>query len=453
VVFSSIEFIFYFLPLALALFLPARNINLKYGIIVVLSALFLAFGDMLAAAVMALTLLTAMVIIQFRLRHFSLAVLLPLLLFKYNTAFGLLPENPMAGIALPLGISFYSFHIYSMVRDYWDGRFEFQHKGVLKFNPLKLAAYVSFFPQLIAGPILRYKDFHNQPLNHRRLELGATLFFLGLFKKAVIADSFALVADRVYATSPDILSAPHQWIGALAYHLQIFFDFCGYSEMAIGLGVMFAIRLPRNFKFPYSARSFTDFWRRWHITLSRFFRDYVYIPLGGNRAGGFNTYRNLLIVFLVTGAWHGNTANFIVWGLLHGGMLIAERLAPSSNRGAVGGFLASPVVRFFYVNILVMLFWVPFRAPTMEETVLRWQTMFTAPDLTKLGQIWDFVDPIHIVLLPIACLLAVPSWLTNFGRRNFLFTRTGTAVGIALFLVSLIFIVGRGYSPFIYFRF
>ena len=228
------------------------------------------------------------------------------------------------GIVLPIGISFYTFQGLSYVIDVWRGTLPKPER-----NPILFAAYLAFFPQLIAGPIVRFgdvvADFHAPKLSADMFAAGAARFLVGLAKKVLVADLVAPIADAAFDQSGDSLTFAGAWIGSLAYTIQIYFDFSGYSDMAIGMCLMFGIRIPENFAHPYASRTITEFWRRWHISLSTWFRDYLYIPLGGNRAGAGRTYLNLVIVFLATGLWHGAAWTFVLWGLYHGAFLAAER--------------------------------------------------------------------------------------------------------------------------------
>ncbi len=274
------------------------------------------------------------------------------------------PAVPAVQLALPIGISFFTFHHISYVVDVY------RHSRHAQRSPVQFATYIAMFPQLVAGPIVRYHEIDAQLADTDRDRLddfaaGFPRFALGLTKKVVIADALAPVADAVFALPEDQLTTTVVWIGVLAYTLQIYFDFSGYSDMAIGLGQMLGFRLPENFARPYSAVSMTDFWRRWHMSLSRWFRDYVYIPLGGNRSSGLRTYGNLFTVFLLTGFWHGAAWTFLVWGLFHGLLLAVERAT---------GLAGVPddvwrVPRRALTFLLVVIGWVFFRAADMGRAL------------------------------------------------------------------------------------
>src|SRR5262249_31216673 len=265
-------------------------------------------------------------------------------------------------IELPIGISFFTFQAISYVADIYTGRIV----PVRRF--IDFLAYHLLFPQLIAGPIVRYVEIEKE-LYDRRGSLGDFAdglhrCCLGLGKKLILADIMGVVADSVFSLPTNELTTGVAWFGALAYTLQIYFDFSGYSDMAIGLGRMLGFRFPENFNQPYRSQSITEFWRRWHMTLSRWFRDYLYIPLGGNRAGPIRTYANLLIVFVLCGLWHGAAYTFLLWGLFHGALLVIERLA--QNRF---GWKPTGLGGWALTLLLVMIGWVLFRAPTAGAAV------------------------------------------------------------------------------------
>ncbi|GAA0982536.1 MBOAT family protein [Acrocarpospora macrocephala] len=284
-----------------------------------------------------------------------------------------LGDTPIVALALPIGISFFTFHHLSYVVDVYRGSTPAQR------SPVRFITYITMFPQLVAGPIVRYHEIAAQLDDTRRdrfggLAVGFPRFALGLAKKVIVADSLAPVVDAAFAHEGGQLTTATAWLGALAYTLQIYFDFSGYSDMAIGLGMMVGFRLPENFNRPYSAYSITDFWRRWHMSLSRWFRDYVYIPLGGNRGGAPRTYRNLLIIFVLCGFWHGAEWTFLVWGLYHGGLLVAERLLGWDRPPRAVWALA---LRRGTTLLLVVVGWVLFRSQSMAEAADMLQAMFT----------------------------------------------------------------------------
>jgi alginate O-acetyltransferase complex protein AlgI len=320
--------------------------RVRNGILLLFSFLFYAWGGVSYSIILVISVLTNFIFVRqiaksgkFKKRWLQAGIVFNIVLlglFKYldflieniNFISNISTDTPVMigslGIVLPLGISFFTFQQMSMLWDvYRDEPEELPRFG-------QTALYISFFPQLIAGPIVRYHDIIDQIRNRsEKLDLfvsGIRKFIIGLFKKMVIANTCAAIADSIFIQDVEMISIGMTWLAAVAYAFQIYFDFSGYSDMAIGLGRMFGFRILENFNFPYIARSIQDFWRRWHISLSTWFRDYLYIPLGGNRGGRLRTYVNLFIVFFLTGLWHGATWSFVFWGLFHGLFLVIERL-------------------------------------------------------------------------------------------------------------------------------
>ncbi len=285
-------------------------------------------------------------------------------------------DLPLRNIVLPIGISFFTFQAMSYTCDVYMGRAKVQR------NPLKLALYVMLFPQLIAGPIVRYTDVESEiddrKVNVDDFAVGARRFIVGLGKKALIANTMAVTVDTIWNQGIQNNTVAIAWLGAIAYSLQIYFDFSGYSDMAIGLGRMFGFHFLENFNFPYISRSITEFWRRWHISLSSWFRDYVYIPLGGNRHGVIKTYRNLFIVFLLTGIWHGAAWHYIFWGIWHGAFMLVERafshVSLFSGKKSVTTVLLR-IVQHIYTLLVVIIGWIFFRADSLSEALWYLKTM------------------------------------------------------------------------------
>ncbi len=286
-------------------------------------------------------------------------------------ALGDQPPLPLKNVVLPIGISFFTFHAISYVVDVY------RRDASAQKSPVHAALYLLLFPQLIAGPIIRYREIADQ-LARRLVTLddvaeGIRRFIIGLGKKMLIANTVAGPADRIFAMPAAQLDAPHAWLGIICYTLQIYFDFSGYSDMAIGLGRIFGFRFPENFRWPYIADSVQGFWRRWHISLSSWFRDYLYVPLGGNRGSAGRTYGNLIAVFFLCGLWHGASWNFVIWGLFHGTFLVLERLR-------FGNYVrtAPSLLRHGYVLLVVMVGWVFFRADTLPAATAFLGAMFGA---------------------------------------------------------------------------
>lgn len=364
-----------------------------------------------------------------------------------------LGDSPVVTLALPIGISFFTFHHLSYVVDVYRGSRAAQR------NPLTFVTYIAMFPQLIAGPIVRYHEISEQlgTVPTRRADdfaEGFPRFALGLAKKVVIADTLAPVADAAFASSAgDGLTTATAWVGVIAYTLQIYFDFSGYSDMAIGLARMFGFRFPENFARPYSASSVTDFWRRWHMSLSRWFRDYVYIPLGGNRGTAAATYRNLLVVFVLTGFWHGANWTFLVWGLFHGAWLVAERITGSGGE-KTGVAAALGRVRTLAV---VMVGWVFFRAEDMGTALAMLRAM-VVPTGAGLGDAVSVaLTNRALVVLALAALVVLmpPSLvlgkeLDRPGRRAATLRWGYALVGAP---VAAVVVAAGTFSPFLYFQF
>lgn len=364
-----------------------------------------------------------------------------------NALFG---TNWYAGIALPIGISFYTFQALSYVIDVY------RKDTPVQKSWFKLALYISFFPQLIAGPIVQYPDIAEQ-LSARRITPDATAygvkrFIYGLAKKVLLANSFGRVADQLFGLAPAALSTPLAWLAAIVYALQIYYDFSGYSDMAIGLGKMFGFTFKENFNYPYISASCTEFWRRWHISLSSWFREYLYIPLGGNRNGTAKTYRNLMIVFFCTGLWHGASVQFIVWGMYYGVLLVLERLF-------LGKLLAKlPVVNRVYTLVSVLVGWVIFRAGGMRAALQTIAAMFIPTAGSPAHPLPRYLDSHLLTLLVFGIVFCGLIQVLLPKLKAALYTETHittvqAAVQLILFFLCITMLVAGTYNPFIYFRF
>lgn len=360
------------------------------------------------------------------------------------------PEVPAPGISLPIGVSFFTFQAMSYVIDVYRG------DSPACRSLLALATWKSFFPQLIAGPIVRYNDLRDQLGDHRAtvsmFAQGVERFIIGLAKKMIIANTAAATADRIFALPPDELTAGTAWLGAVCYALQIYFDFSGYSDMAIGLCRMFGFRIKENFNYPYAARSVTDFWRRWHISLSTWFRDYLYIPLGGNCVSSGRVYLNLLIVFVLCGFWHGASWAFIVWGLFHGTFLVVERM----GLGRVLERAPSLICRA-YTLLAVLVGWVFFRAETPGNAVHVLRAMAGLSDApASLHPASLYLDLRLVVVMACGVIGSGPfvPWLKRLcSGTGSVAAYAGVAALGGLFLISAMLMAADTYNPFIYFRF
>ncbi len=472
-VFSSTIFLFIFLPLVYILYLIAPKKARNY-LLLIFSLVFYAWGEPIFVLIM----LVSMVF------NYSFALLIGhsksakakkgwvvgaavfnvalLVAFKYtgfivadifNAAFGL--NIPVPQIPLPIGISFFTFQILSYVVDVYRGIIPAQKK----FSNVALS--LAFFPQLIAGPIIKYHDIADQ-LDNRHLSapevaMGIRRFILGLSKKLLIANVLGAVADKIFAVTPGDLSAPVAWLGAIAYTLQIYFDFSGYSDMAIGLGHMFGFKIMENFNYPFVSASINGFWKRWHISLTTWFREYVYIPLGGNRKGLARTCLNMTIVFFLTGLWHGAAWTFLVWGLMHGFFMILERL----------GVIRTEKNRKFrwlgviYTLLIVIVTFTIFRSDTIGQGFSFIGAMFAgwqldAAHLSVLGQA---VTPAALAML----VIAIPASLPIIPRIKLAVSGNaalakglniaGYIAAFILFAICVLAVSSGTYNPFIYYRF
>lgn len=383
--------------------------------------------------------------------------------FKY---LGFLTENlnlipsfhiPVVDISLPIGISFYTFQILSYVIDLYRGNVAVQR------NPFRLLLYVSLFPQLIAGPIVRYQTVESE-LTQRRASLddiqeGTFRFIRGLAKKILIADNVARLSDAIYGVyenalsdtfAPDCTGTTALWIASLAYTLQIYFDFSGYSDMAIGLGRIFGFHFLENFNFPYISRSITEFWRRWHISLSGWFRDYVYIPLGGSRCSTSRRAVNIMAVWMLTGFWHGAAWNFILWGLYYGFILMAEKAVLDR----MGKKTVTSLWGWAYVFIVVNLGWVLFHLTdfAMLKSVLHDMFIYHPTDWLRLmAENSDTL--LALVYIPIGLFFSFPVLTFIAERKTTAMLTVRTVVAAMLLLLSIVYIVSSSFHPFIYFRF
>lgn len=471
-VFSSIPFLFYFLPLFLIGYCVLPGITAKNLLLLLASLIFYAWGEpwfvlVLVGQIALNTGMAIMIGAAGRRRALATAIgvalnLLLLGLFKYadfavSTLNAVLPGGggsfALPGLALPLGISFFTFHAISYLVDV--------HRGQVAANrnPLEVAVYIAMFPQLVAGPIIRYHTIARQ-LGARRMTLarasaGMRIFVIGLAQKVLIADEVARIAETVFdkVGQPSFAEA---WLGLGAYTIQIYFDFAGYSNMAIGLGLVLGFAFPRNFRLPYTARSLADFWRRWHISLSQWLRDYLYIPLGGSRGTAVDTYRNLALVFLLCGLWHGANWTFVIWGVHHGCFLMIER----AGLGRVLDRVPAIVARG-YALLAIMTGWVWFRARDLDHALSFFGSLAGFGgwgDLSTSTRI--ALHPVTLGTLAIGVVLAtVPLGLWRTLRRlNHRFAHPiyamADSASIAVFLgLSLLSVAAGSYSPFLYFRF
>lgn len=479
-VFSSTVFLFIFLPVVFGLYCLIPERHVRNGLLIAASLIFYAFGEPFVVFLMVLSILVNYLLGLMmngkkaaRTAALWLSVIWNLGLlgvYKYAGFFtelvNLLPfaDLPVPQIPLPIGISFFTFQAMSYVIDVYRGDICVQK------NPFRLLLYITLFPQLIAGPIVKYKDVESQlayrPMNAQQIAQGIRRFILGLAKKLLIADTIAAAADHVFALEASELTLPLAWLGAICYTLQIYFDFSGYSDMAIGLGGMFGFTFRENFNYPYCSASITEFWRRWHISVSTWFKEYLYIPLGGNRKGRGRTIFNKWAVFFCTGLWHGAAGTFVLWGLLNGALMMAESLLGIGRKGAEK---AHPFLRGFgriYTILMVVLCFTIFRAEDIGQGLHFWRTMFGfgiadgVHERIGMSMFWQEFNPLMILTLALAVILSQPllprlrrkTEAAGTGVRTAVqvFTYLGTLGLLALCLLAL---SAGTYSPFIYLNF
>lgn len=472
-VFSSVVFVFVFLPAVLACYFltPRRLRPLRNLILLVFSLAFYAFGEPVYVLVMLFSISINYILGFFvektrpqRARALACAVAVVLnigvlIYFKY-TGFFVEVLNGVTGLGLqtakitmPIGISFFTFQGLSYVLDVYFGTARVQK------NPLNVALYVSFFPQLIAGPIVRYETIAEQiedrDENLSDAAAGISRFIMGFGKKILIANNVGLVADAVFSKQPGELSFLLAWFGLIAYSLQIYFDFSGYSDMAIGLGRVFGFHFLENFNYPYISQSITEFWRRWHISLGTWFRDYVYIPLGGNRGTVLRHIRNIAVVWLLTGFWHGAAWNFIAWGLYFGVLLVLEKYLKYTQK------LWKPL-RHLYALLFILLGWVLFRSPDIGYALGYVKVLFGAGAAgIQNGETVYYLHEYGLVTLLgiIACLPVKDAFLSLIGRfktdknEGLVTGHVRNAFVLAVFALSIVYLVKSDFNPFIYFRF
>lgn len=466
--FASIQFLFYFLPLFLLLYFTAKTIKVRNFIFVVFSLVFYSGGY-----TPHLFLLLFSIAVNYwvalrldglegpsRKKMLVYGVVFNVMLlgiFKYtsflleNLDFLLKPFEvviPVPHIGLPLGISFYSFHAISYIADIYKGRVRANR------DPLQFVLYMTMFPQLVAGPIVRYSTVARQLGERRttwgRFSAGARIFAIGLAWKILIADEVAPLVMSIFdgTTNPTLLEA---WLGVYAYAIQIYFDFGGYSAMAVGLGVMVGFTLPRNFRIPYAAHSLTDFWRRWHMSLSSWLRDYVYIPLGGNRLSPARTYANLWSVFLLCGLWHGASWNFVIWGAHHGAFLVIERAGLKRWLDR-----APRAVAHLYTVVVVLMGWVWFRAETFDGALGIFAGLFGFNGVGGMSFSLAYgLYPLSICALLAGGLIGFFKWprLRMAAGGRVAAAVADYAMVAAILVLSIIWIGGGPQAPFLYYRF
>jgi len=475
-IFTSPLFLFLFLPGVLLGYWLARGIRARNLWLLTGSLIFYAWGEPGFIVVLILSVLAnyrlaialerqEQAAARKRILALGVAGNVGLLaLFKYSNpvinlvwhSMGAKPADTFNFFSLPLGISFFTFHALSYLMDVY------RQKQRAAARPGDLALYIFFFPQLIAGPILRWQAIAPQLLRREhtleKFADGVRRLVIGLAKKVLIANALAFPADQIFSRPASQLSAAAAWLGVICYTLQIYFDFSGYSDMAVGMGKMFGFEFIENFRFPYAAQSIRDFWRRWHISLSTWFRDYLYFPLGGNRGSPARTGFNLIVVFFLCGLWHGAAWTFVIWGLYHGMFLVLERTS-------FGGFLEKMprLLRHFYALLVVMAGWVFFRAEDLSAAGRYFYALAGCGHALVTEPVWRYATPQVAWIILIGILCCVPWWesarvefVRATARRTVppaLFLAAETLGMLIVFFLSLAGMAGETYHPFIYFRF
>ena len=468
--FSSLTFLFGFLPILLILYFILKKRKYKNIVLLIFSLIFYAWGEPKYIFLMLLTILIVYIfgilIDKFDkenkkiLKKISLIICIILVLgslifFKYsnflieNVNLAFKAKIKPLNIVMPIGISFYTFQILSYIIDLYNKKIKLQK------NYFSLALYVSLFPQLIAGPIVRYETVEEEIDNRKETKedviSGTKRFIIGLSKKVIIANQMALLADLIFNKHNGAYGTTIIWLGTFVYTLQIYFDFSGYSDMAIGLGKIFGFHFLENFDYPYISKSVTEFWRRWHISLSTWFRDYVYIPLGGNRVNKFKWIRNIILVWLLTGLWHGAAWNFIIWGIYYGLLLLFEKLFFDRILKKL-----PTIINWLYTFIIVMIGWMIFRSNSLNELLLFIKTMFVYKQTDWLTILADnlstfnalmFVLPAFILSFPILKKIK-----EKYSGKTIYIILTNILL-LMLFIMCIVYLTSSSYNPFIYFRF
>ncbi len=466
--FSSMTFLFVFMPILMFAYFFAKK-EVRNYVLLIASVIFYSFGDLRYLAIMIMTIAInyygALVLEKCKTathKKWVLALSITadlgfLFYFKYfdfvidNLNAVLAVDFDFIDVVMPLGISFYTFQAMSYLIDVYRGEVPAQK------DVYKLALFIVLFPQLVAGPIVKYHDICGQ-IDNRNLKFdmvvrGLKRFIMGLAKKVLIANTLALTVDKIFEQSIDQISFGVSWIGAIGYCLQLYFDFSGYSDMAIGLGMMFGFRFMENFDYPYISKSITEFWRRWHISLATWFKQYLYIPLGGNRISSARTYINLFLVFLVTGIWHGAAWTFVIWGVWNGVFIVFERFVGWNKERQ--DKLATTVLRHIYALMVIVCGMIIFRAPDLHfafDYILRMLHLQTVDHLPRYD--YGFNNKFLLMMI-VGAVLAMPVFknilAVPYERKV---VRTVVNVWLfALFVLSSAALASATYNPFIYFRF
>lgn len=459
-VFSSITFLFYFLPIVLAIYYIVPN-KFKNTILLISSLIFYFYGEpkyvLLMIISIILTYIFGILIDKYKKQSrlfLALAIIISIGLLIYFKYINFIIENinlwmqnkiDFIYVALPIGISFYTFQMISYLIDVYKGQAKVQK------NIFKIAMYISLFPQLIAGPIVRYTDIQQQiekrEYTIQKFSLGIRRFIIGLGKKVLIADVLGNLNIIILGSNEN--SILHYWLYAISAMLQIYFDFSGYSDMAIGLGKMLGFEFPENFNYPYTATSITDFWRRWHISLSTWFRDYIYIPLGGNRVSNIKKIRNILIVWLLTGLWHGSAWNFVIWGLYFGILLIIEKQIPNKYLEKIPKF-----IRRIYTLLIVMISFIIFNGHNLSNILQNIIGLFKIGSIPLISEesLYYFKSYFIVIIISIIGSTEILKKIKSIKAQKIINIIEPIFLLLVL-TISTSYIIDGSFSPFLYFRF
>jgi len=463
VLFSSLIFLSIFLPLVMMVYFIVKK-ELRNYVLLVASLIFYAWGEprylalILFAIILNYSFGIAVETFKYKKSILTVAIFTNLLILIYFKYFNFVVDNinklglleiSYINVIMPIGISFLIFHSLSYIIDIYRKEVKAQK------NIYNLALYITFFSHLIAGPIIRYHDIQRE-IEEREDTIenvfyGLKRFSFGLAKKIILANTLGQVSDKIFSLNVDIIDYKIAWLGAICYAFQLYFDFSGYSDMAIGLSRVFGFHFLENFNYPYISKSITEFWRRWHISLGNWFREYLYIPLGGNKKSLKRTYINLFIVFLTTGIWHGANWNFVVWGLWHGVFIILERIYRIENYKKNYQI----IMRHIYTLFIVLIGWVLFRTDSLGKAINYLKVMFGFKINEIVGyNVWYYLD--NKVFLSLIIALIVSTGIFKFMLKECnvkLYSILINVLSIGLIIISMMMISSSTYNPFIYFRF
>ena len=459
-IFSSLYFLLIFLPILLLIYFLVKDIKIKNYVLLAFSLLFYAWGEPIYVILMIFSIRVTydagLIMSKSKKKKLVLTIaiillLLSLFFFKYANFFidninGIFGTNIKSlALSLPIGISFYTFQAISYLVDVYRGKTKVQNK----FS--NVALYISLFPQLIAGPIIRYetieKEITKRKTNIKNVEQGLKRFIIGLSKKVIFANNLALIQELIFRNNID--GTLITWIGVISYSLQLYYDFSGYSDMAIGLGKVFGFNFSENFNYPYVSTSITEFWHRNHISLSNWFKDYVYIPLGGSRVSIFKHIRNILIVWILTGLWHGASWNFVIWGLYYGILLIIEKYVIKDRIEKI-----PKGIRYIITMILTFVGMAMFRLTELDQLliVLKKMFIFTGSNFTSLFTRGAYLFfPFYLLIPAIIGIYPISKKIKL--KDNFCNNMIVNIIYILLYITCIIFLASLTYNPFIYFRF